>query len=298
MPEPVFQLNALQYAAIVVLTSFAAGLVPLYTPRPERCAHLLVGFAAGAVLGLALWHMLPDAVHAFEGTAIPAAVVFILAGAGFGALYFIEHVLLPHEHHHLHQAESPDGHSLPHLAGTTHEEPGHIHGPDCELVSSDLCEVCDIGFYSVASFIGLSLHSFVDGLYLSLDGVVAAPWIIFLGIALHKLAEAFVLTTIFHLAGYPRRRTIAILVAFLAMTPLGAYMGTAVMANTEIQTAYLSAIAAGGFLYIAFHGLIPALWRQKQVRWSAALSVAGGIAVIYLASVLAIAEGGHAGHGH
>ncbi|HYE78069.1 MAG TPA: ZIP family metal transporter, partial [bacterium] len=183
MPEHVPHLTALQYAALVVATSFLAGLLPLAMPRPERCAHLLVGFAAGAVLGLAFWHMLPEAVEAFKGTPLPAAAVLGLAAMGAGALYFIEHVLLPHDHHHLHQLhDQPDGHSFGHLAAGHHPGEGHVHGPECApLESSDLCEVCDISFYGVASFIGLSFHSFVDGLYLSLDGVIAAPWIIFLG---------------------------------------------------------------------------------------------------------------------
>ncbi|HYE76803.1 MAG TPA: hypothetical protein VEI97_02345, partial [bacterium] len=94
-----------------------------------------------------------------------------------------------------------------------------------------------------------------------------------------------------------RRRTVAILIAFLAMTPLGALVGSRLMVNAEVQTAYLSALAAGGFLYIAVHGLLPALWRQKQVRWASAFSVASGVAVIYLASVLAVAAE-HGGHSH
>lgn len=293
-------------ALLAAIAAFGFGCLPFLLKRPERWAHWLVGFAAGAVLGLSIWHLLPHAAEGFAGHRLTVWEVALWAGIGIGLLWFIEHILLPHQHH-VHQAHQADGHSLAHVADGHEIAHDHAH---CEpstpaeiarlermegLEPGDLCRVCDIGFYSVASFIGLSLHSFVDGLYIAFFTTFTEPLLPFLGILLHKFAEAFVLTTIFHLAGYPRRRTIAILIVFLAMTPLGAMLGAEALHASAGYMGYLSAMAAGGFLYIACHGLLPALWSTPQHRLPSAVAVLLGLGFIYLAQSVGH---DHAHHGH
>ena len=278
MPHVAHHPPVLLYACLAVLGAFLFGLIPLFIPKPERFAHLLVGFAAGAVLGISLFHLLPDAISNEGGVATPIWQVALWTLAGIGLMYFIEHVLLPHEHHHLHQSSGHDGHDYPHVAK------GEVIGELSEEIAlepSDLCQVCDIGFYSVASFIGLSIHSFVDGLTFAVLGQLNAATVAFLGVGLHKLAESFVLTTIFHLAGYRRGQTAIILAVFLATTPFGALAGMGVLNNVTVSIGPFTAFAAGCLIYIAGHGLLPALWNQPRHRVGAALAAIAGAGFIY-----------------
>ncbi|MCG3152500.1 MAG: hypothetical protein GEEBNDBF_01800 [bacterium] len=300
MPETAPVWPPLGVALLTSLLAFGFGLVPFILPRPDRYAHWLVGFACGAVLGLSIWHLLPHAVEGFHGEPLAIWEVSAFALVGAGLLYFIEHVLLPHQHH-VHQIPAHDGHGIHHIASGHEVTHDHSHcapdAPQEALEEGDLCQVCDIGFYSVASFIGLSMHSFVDGLYIALFSAFSTSFLPYLGILLHKLGEAFVLTTIFHLAGYQRRRTTVILAVFLCMTPLGTLLGSEAIHNLTSQMGYLSALAAGGFLYIAGHGLLPALWSQPRHRLPSAIAVLLGIGFIYVAQTMA-EPGGHAHHQH
>lgn len=296
---------ALVLAIIAAGVAFGFGLLPFVLRKPDRWAHWLVGFACGAVLGLSIWHLLPHAVEGFEGHQLAVWEVALWAAIGAGLLYFIEHILLPHQHH-IHQVPVSSDEAHQHGLAHDHEACGIEHDPETlaalaqleAVEEGDLCRVCDIGFYSVASFIGLSMHSFVDGLYIALFATLHFTWLPYFGILLHKLGEAFVLTTIFHLAGYPKRRTTAILAVFLAMTPLGTVLGNEALGGLSAQMGYLSALAAGGFIYIAGHGLLPALWSTPRHRLPSAVAVALGLAFIYVAQTLGHAGHSHHGHGH
>lgn len=300
-------LPALLLACTASLLAFGFGMLPFFLKKPDRWAHWLVGFACGAVLGLCFWSLLPHATEQVDGHQLMLWEVVVWAALGVGLLYFIEHILLPHQHH-VHQIHVADGHSVAHVAAGhevthDHSQCDHEHEPISKeaatggLQEGDLCKVCDIGFYSVASFIGLSLHSFVDGLYIALFSTLPSGLMPYLGILLHKFGEAFVLTTIFHLAGYPRRRTTVILAVFLSMTPLGTILGAEALHGLSAQMGYISALAAGGFIYIAGHGLLPALWSQPRHRVPSAIAVCLGIGFIYVTQLMG-GHGSHAGHVH
>ena len=77
------------YSAGILAGSLVGGMVPLFADVRRRM-DVLLGFAAGVMIGAAFFHMLPEAVH--QGGAQSLAVVPL----GFLALYILERFVLVH----------------------------------------------------------------------------------------------------------------------------------------------------------------------------------------------------------
>ena len=137
------------------------GLVAL---RLRDRLHLILGFSAGAVVGVAFFDLLPEAVHLTSGTRTPAGTML------FVAIGFLFYLLL-------------DRLALLHAAGHDHGDHGHHHGHEhahgpqrgllgaITLVAHSVFDGLAIGFaFQISSAIGLAVaiavltHDFSDGI--------------------------------------------------------------------------------------------------------------------------------------
>jgi ZIP family zinc transporter len=135
------------------------GLVAL---RLRDRLHLILGFSAGAVVGVAFFDLLPEAVHLTIGTRSPASTML------FVAIGFLFYLLL-------------DRLALLHAAGHDHGDHDHAHehahGPQrgllgaITLVAHSVFDGLAIGFaFQISSAIGLAVaiavltHDFSDGI--------------------------------------------------------------------------------------------------------------------------------------
>src|SRR3954471_16645279 len=91
--------------------------------------HLILGFSAGAVIGVALFDLLPEAMALADGHYGPGFLSLFIA-AGFFAYLIIDRLILLHPH--------------------THDEHGHSHGGPPEA-------------QGVVGALTLAAHSFLDG---------------------------------------------------------------------------------------------------------------------------------------
>jgi ZIP family zinc transporter len=83
---------ALLLGSGAVLATFLGGSFALV--RRDRL-HLVLGFSAGAVLGVALFDLLPEAID-LAGAHYAASTVGLLVGAGFFAFMLVDRVMLLH----------------------------------------------------------------------------------------------------------------------------------------------------------------------------------------------------------
>lgn len=250
------------YAGAILVAALAGGALPLLGNVRRNDAFL--SFSAGVMLGAAFFHMLPEAVE----RAGMASVPFVLLGFLF--LFLLERFVL------VHVCAEPGPAALELAAG---EAAGHApqihphlhgHGEPCEGTG---CTVHTVG---LAAFVGLSLHTMIDGFALGAASTDRAlGFLVFLAILAHKVPSSFSLSAILRAEGYSRRRALAMNAAFSLMVPLGAalYLGLRDLLHTERFTAFALAASSGTFLHLALSDILPDLHRrgESKLKLSAAL---------------------------
>lgn len=89
--------SAFTLSLVIVAVGFGAALVPLFFEWTHRTAHRWISFGAGAILGAAFIHMIP------EGYELAGRSGFGWIVGGFLALYVLEQLTF---HHHPHEEET------------------------------------------------------------------------------------------------------------------------------------------------------------------------------------------------
>ena len=122
---------------------------------------------------------------------------------------------------------------------------------------------------STTAFIGLSVHSLIAGMGLAVfmpspEASVA----LLVAILAHKTPAAFSLGSLMLLAKHSRRRIVISMLAFSAMTPLGALvLAQAIDHGSEEVLMVLTAVVTGTFLYVATADLLPEVFHSRENRW-------------------------------
>ena len=260
------------YSGAILVGAVGGGLLPLLGPL--RRSDLLLSFSAGVMLGAAFFHMLPEAVEEGGRRVLP----FVLLG--FLLLYLLERFVL------IHVCGEPGLNAQ--LAQRCVDDEGdhHDHGHG----SGTGCEVHTLG---LAAWIGMSIHTVVDGFVLgAANATPAVGPLVFVAIVAHKIPSAFSLSAILRAEGHGRGRALAMNLLFAAMIPVGAalYLLLRNVVSAETFAAYALAASAGTFLHLSLSDILPDLHRSKgsKLRLSGALVV--GIASMWSLTLL--------GHGH
>ncbi|MBW3661102.1 MAG: RtcB family protein, partial [Gemmatimonadetes bacterium] len=133
------------------------------------------------------------------------------------------------------------------------------------------------GRSSIAAVVGLGLHSLFDGVSIA-AGWHFSPslgWIVFIGIALHKIPEGFTVASIVRAAGRGRGRSLA------AATVVGAacLVGAVAVSGRPQWAGDGFALATGVTLYVAATDLVPEV--NKEVGHHLALTVLAGVALYW-----------------
>jgi zinc transporter ZupT len=231
------------FLVLAFAASMLGGLVPTVEGFLERLGlERILSFRSGLLIAVATTDVLPEA----WGQSRPAALA---AAAGALTLGWFLHRGHAHEH---------EGHELTHP---------HVHG----------------GAHLPSTVAALFLHSAIDGLNLGAIAFVGGPAVLAVGAAtaLHKLADGFTLTSLFHEKGHPRGWVLVLLVAVSLATPAGALLGRAgALTLGPVLAAVLLGFAGGSFLFVGVQQLVPHLSRGRDLRCAAAS--AGGFAAMLI----------------
>ena len=232
---------------LFLVLAFAASMTGGHAPAVEAFLEKLglerlVSFRSGILIAVALADVLPEARRQ---AAAPAAA------AALGAL------ALGWSLHHGREEEH-EGHELTHP---------HVHGRA----------------HLPTTIAALFAHSLIDGLNLGAIAFVGGPAVLAVGAAtaLHKLADGFTLTSLFHGTEHPPRLVLGLLLGVSLMTPLGAVLGRAgAVSLGPVTAALLLGFAGGSFLYVAVAQIVPHLRRKRDAE--CALSFAAGAAAMLI----------------
>lgn len=235
---------------MMLVAASGGALLALRRRDMERLVLPLVALAAGALVGGALFHLLPESVERMDGGLAP----FVWTGAGFVAFLALEEALQLRRHHLRHHRRAPSTRPL----GT-------------------LLLVADSAHNLVG---GLAVGTaFVTDLRL---GVIA--WSV---AAAHELPEELGDFAVLLHSGWSPMRALAFNVASASLFLVGGVAAYAV--STALDLTFLLAFAAGNFLYIGASDLVPELTHHRQGARRAALLLALFLAGAGLLLAFAIA---------
>ena len=278
----------------IVIVSWLGGVFPLALVLNHTRLQVYLSFSAGAMLGAAFFHMMPEAVR------VGSPETLYWTAMGLLALFFLERFFSYH-HHEVHEprndaasADTPGTTArhdevTTHLATHTHEHTHHESHQSSRAV------------HWASAGIGLGVHSIVGGIALASAvaadfevgrGAFGAGLGVFVATLVHKPADALTITALMIRSGVPTRRTHIANLAFAMMIPAGValfWVGSRnfLPISATQWTAAALAFSAGTFLCIALSDLLPELQFHSHDRLPLSLALLAGFALM---GVTAVAE--------
>ena len=193
----------------------------------------LISFAAGTLLGVTLFAIIPESLGNSNWWAVAAA-----AATGYALFLFISKYV-----HHV----------CPACAASHFDEDATRH----------------FSQIATALIVALAIHSTTDGVALGvgreIPAATSAKWSLFLALCIHKFPEGFALGSLLIGAGFARIRTIGSVAATEATTLFGGAIGFFFLARAS--TFWLGLIMAqvgGGFVYLAAHAILGEMMKHGK----------------------------------
>src|SRR3974390_2216470 len=91
-------MSAVMIFAVSIATFFMTIAGGLLAIRLKDRLHLILGFSAGAVVGVAFFDLLPEAIT-LGGASYPPQTILALAALGFALYLALDRYILHHSHH-------------------------------------------------------------------------------------------------------------------------------------------------------------------------------------------------------
>ncbi|MDO8481935.1 MAG: ZIP family metal transporter [bacterium] len=234
---------------LVALGAFCATLIGgFFALRLQDRLHLILGFSAGAIIAVAFFDILPEALE-LAGTAYSATTIFTFTVIGFATYLVLNRSVLPHGH------QVDGGRPLRGNAGA--------------------------GSISLHSF----LDGAAIGLAFQVSTAVGA--VVAVAVLAHNFSDGINTVGVVLRYGGDKRVALKWLFAD-ATAPVIGILSTLFFTVPAEMLGLLLALFAGFFLYIGASDLIPESYHAHPVRWTTITTIAGMLtlyAVIRLAGV-------------
>jgi zinc and cadmium transporter len=273
------------FCLAIVGVSLLGGLLPLATVLTHTRLQVYLSFSAGAMLGAAFFHMLPEAVRMGSPSTLSWSALGLLA------LFFLERFFAFHHHEApADPAEPCPTHPHEHAHGG-----GHSAGlVDTEAPGGTRREAKGASLQWGAAAFGLAAHSLVGGVALASaaaanaehrHGIGAAAWGVFVATVVHKPADALTIVSLMLRAGVPRPLAHLVNLGFALMIPAGValfFIGMGEMSPraANAMTSAALAFSAGTFLCIALSDLLPELQFHAHDRLPLSLALLAGFGLL------------------
>lgn len=148
---------------------------------------------------------------------------------------------------------------------------------------------CDIHQMGIPAFMGISLHSLLDGLALGAGLMLPqlGP-VVLLAVIIHKMPDSISITSILLSAGWSRRKVAMLSLLFSLTTPVGALLAYFFFrALSPENVAIAIGISAGTFLAIATADILPQVHRIEERNPLTLMFLVLGLGMSWLGSLLA-----------
>lgn len=235
---------------LIALAAFVATILGgLFALKLRDRLHLILGFSAGAVIGVAFFDLLPEAIE-LVGEAHDVSFVTSVIALGFAAYLLLDRLFVLHHHHDDH-ARDFASHRASLGAGS------------------------------------LSFHSFLDGIGIGLAFKVSPEvgLIVAAAVLAHDFSDGINTVNMIIKNGGTRLTAMKWLCVD-ALAPVVGILITFFFSVTESNLGILLALFTGFFLYIGASDLLPESHHAHPVRWTTFATVIG-IATLFVAIKLA-----------
>ncbi len=289
------------YSAVIVLCSLLGGWLPRFVRLTHTRIQVLISFVGGLMVGVAVFHLLPHALHELGNARVDEISWAMMLGM------LIMFFMLRFFHFHQHEAVEMDGdasHDHDHDCGHDHDHshdlihghsPGHQHhAPHVALSWAGV--LFGLGFHTLLD--GVALASAVQAEASHMDGTaVLAGLGVFLAVLLHKPLDAMSITSLMRAQGASATKVIVANVAFAAMVPVGAFLVVLFGSQGGHLGSSIAgwglAFSAGVFLCISLSDLLPEMEFHSHHRVQLTVSLLLGV---LLAWAIGFLEPGHLHH--
>ncbi|MFE0462566.1 ZIP family metal transporter [Kitasatospora sp. NPDC058965] len=254
-------MTAVLVAAGAFLMTLIGGLV---AQRTGDRRHLVLGFAAGLMLGVVAFDLLPEAVSQAPQDLFGVPQALLMFAAGFLAIHVVERSVA------IHRAHEGEYASHTHAHGHAHAH----HGARAE----------GVGLTAAAAMVGHSvMDGFAIGAAFQAGGTVGT--VVALAVVAHDFADGFNTYTVTRLYGNNRRRALTLLTADALAPVLGASVTLLFTIPEHLLGLYLG-FFAGFLLYLATADILPEAHSPHPSR-STLLCTLAGVGFMWLVVSLA-----------
>ena len=237
---------AIILAAATAVATAAGGLLAL---RARDRLHLVLGLAAGLLLGLVAFDLLPEVFEMSKAEFLGAPAVSVALVAGFLLLHIYERTFGSHE-----PAESDYGHE--------HKHSVNVAG----------------GLGALA----MGGHVFLDGLALgvafSIDEKLGIA--VFVALLVHAFSDGLNTVSLLIKSGKWTRKGIWLLGVDSIARISGAVIGSSLALSADFTALYLAAFS-GILIYLATGHILPEAHARHATRWTLVSTIAG-VAIMWL----------------
>lgn len=191
---------------------------------------ILVAFSAGALIGSAFFHLIPEAIEKSVEKEISFLIIFLFLIVGFCAFFILEEFLSWHHHH-----------------SQKHPE---------------------IKSFSFLILISDTVHNFIDGLIIAGSFIVSIPLGISttLAVIFHEIPQEIGDFGVLIYSGFTKSKALFLNFISALSAILGGILGFLIFEKIENLFVFLLPFAAGCFIYIAASDLIPEIKAEKKIN--------------------------------
>src|SRR6266576_1448025 len=239
--------NTLWQVIAAHIFALAGGSISASLRLEHKHLCALISFAAGTLLGVTIFAILPESFGACPWWAGLLALI-----TGYALFFFIS----KHVHHVC---------------------------PACAASHFDADATRHFSEIATALIVALAIHSTTDGLVLGIQGETPAmdvtKWSLFSALCIHKVPEGLALGSLLIGAGLHRSAALGWVAAVEATTLLGGAIG--MLWVGKVSTFWLGLIMAhvgGGFFYLAAHAVLGELIKHGKAL--VLTSFSAGVALI------------------
>jgi len=232
------------WALLAFVMTLAGGWLAF---RYQRSLHAIMAFSAGLLIGVAFLDLIPEIVAKSQSESIPIRSLTLTVIGGFLAIFLLEKLTIIHSE-------------------KSHDEPGHHH---------------NVGLVGA---IGLSFHSFLDGLAIGVAFQAGRDvgFIVLMAVLAHDFADGLNTVTFMLATRNNRWRTLTLLIVNALAPVAGALLANVIHIEPR-AVAFQLAFFAGFLLYLGASDLLP--HGHERPRFALIFSTLAGLgtsgAVVY-----------------
>lgn len=238
---------------IIAIATFISTLLGgLFALRFKDRLHLILGFSAGAVIGVAFFDLIPEAIELGGDTYGISTITSIIAG-GFVIYLILDRLFTLHGH------------------------------ADMDCSETERC-LSRRGILGAGSLV---FHSFLDGIAVGLAFQVSAAVgaIVAIAVLVHDFSDGInTVNLILKNKGHKDQAFHWLLAS--AAAPVIGVVSTFFFTLSESMLGIILAIFAGFFMYIGASDLLPESHHTHSAKWTTIITVVG-VVVLYAAIQLA-----------